>query len=660
MTQIRSYIDILSCTHKLVEPMWSEPLVIEEKVDGCLQYGVTISMADGTKKRINLVSEGEEVLGLNEDGKIVPTPVLKTWKNGSTEDWLQLSGDRLGVGKGRSKFSIKCTPNHRFWIPEKKNYVEAKNLVAGNKILMLRSGYSITPVQQSVLLGKILGDGSFIRPSPYSWGIKWGHTEKDADYTYWTNNAMGLLGGSTDTRISGYGSTMIRARTIQSHLIYQRFKNYADENGKKIIPKEVIKDLDPISLAVWYMDDGSLNHHSDQEDRCNFSTNGFSYDEHLLLQAALEHLGIESKISPTRSYFELRINSQAAERLFLLVAPYIIPCMQRKLPERYRGGPGWLPQGGENEFQRTMSPLMIEEIVPWTSETQSKQRFDITTGTHNFFANGILVHNSQWSFSLDENGELLMRSKGKQVHEDSPSSKMFNEGIAAIKERADLLVPGQVWRGEYLQKPKHNTIKYSRIPTGHIAIFDIELSLGEYATVEQRKEMADFIGLETVPVLFQGIWEKELVDLKSFFEIESFLGGSKIEGIVAKCYTQFLHGNPLFAKLVSEAFKESHSTEWKKANPNKGDIIDQLIQNYNVEARWLKAIQHLRDNGELTNSPQDIGKLMKEISVDIEKEEKDTIKEALFKWAYPQISRGVTKGFPDWYKERLLESDSDE
>ncbi len=267
------------------------------------------------------------------------------------------------------------------------------------------------------------------------------------------------------------------------------------------------------------------------------------------------------------------------------------------------------------------------------------------------------VDGSQCSFTLDGNGELLIRSKGKQINIGSPDSKMFNEGIAAIKERADLLVPGHVWRGEYLKSKKHNTICYSRIPIGHIAIFDIELSLGEYATVEQRKEMADFIGLETVPILFQGVWEKELSDLRTFFETESFLGGSKIEGIVAKCYTQYLNGNPLFAKLVSEAFKEVHSVEWKKSNPNKGDIVEQLIINHRTEARWLKSIQHMRDNGELTNSPRDIGPLLKEIGNDVRKEEEEAIKEALFKWAYPKISRGITVGFVDFYKKKLLEGE---
>lgn len=267
------------------------------------------------------------------------------------------------------------------------------------------------------------------------------------------------------------------------------------------------------------------------------------------------------------------------------------------------------------------------------------------------------VDGSQVSWMLDKNGELLMRSKGQQLHEGSPNSKMFDEAIASIKERADLLVPGQIWRGEYLRSPKHNSLKYDRIPTGHIVIFDIELSLGDYACPDHLKDMSKFIGFESIPVLYQGVWDRDLVDLKVFFETESFLGGQKIEGIVAKCYTKYLNGKPLMAKLVSDQFKEVHQEEWKKTNPGKGDIVDQLIVNHATEARWLKAVQHLRDNGELTNSPRDIGPLLKEISEDVKKEEEEAIKDALFKWAFPRISRGITRGFPDWYKEKLLNTE---
>lgn len=85
-------------------------------------------------------------------------------------------------------------------------------------------------------------------------------------------------------------------------------------------------------------------------------------------------------------------------------------------------------------------------------------------------------------------------------------------------------------------------------------------------------------------------------------------------------------------------------------------MIETIIDIYKHENRWKKAIQHLRDEGVLQGAPQDIGPLMKEISQDVLKEEEQAIKEMLWKYAWPQISRGVTRGFPEWYKELLLDN----
>lgn len=264
---------------------------------------------------------------------------------------------------------------------------------------------------------------------------------------------------------------------------------------------------------------------------------------------------------------------------------------------------------------------------------------------------------SQISFMVDEDGELLIRSKGQQLYEDNPGSKMFFEGIQSIKERKPLLVPGYIYRGEYLRVAKHNTIRYSRIPTDHIIIFDIQIAMGEFASPDQRKELAASLGYEVVPTFYNGVWGHDLVDLKEFLELDSVLGGSKIEGVVVKCYTKFYGGKPMMGKLVSDAFKEKNDKEWKKSNPGKKDKVEELIDMYRTEARWRKAIQHLRDSGSLDNSPRDIGPLLKEVATDVKKEEEDAIKDLLFQWAWPQISRGITRGLPDFYKDYLLEGE---
>ncbi len=109
-------------------------------------------------------------------------------------------------------------------------------------------------------------------------------------------------------------------------------------------------------------------------------------------------------------------------------------------------------------------------------------------------------------------------------------------------------------------------------------------------------------------------------------------------------------------KYVSEAFKERHEKEWGEANPSGKDIAQNLIEKYRTEARWHKAIQHLRERGLLEGSPKDIGLVIREVGTDILKEEETAIKDALFTHYWKQINRGVTGGIASWYKLELAKS----
>lgn len=260
------------------------------------------------------------------------------------------------------------------------------------------------------------------------------------------------------------------------------------------------------------------------------------------------------------------------------------------------------------------------------------------------------IDGSQFSFGLFEDG-LRCRSKGAQINVDVPE-KMFGEAVEVVKTLP--LIVGTTYRAEYLKKPKHNTLAYDRVPNKHLILFDINTGEEEYLDRAKKELEAERLGLEVVPVLFQGeISEpKTLLD---FLERPSILGGQKIEGMVIKNYRRFGEDKKvLMGKYVSEAFKEVHGAEWKKNNPTSGDIIQRLIMHYKTPARWNKAVQHLRDRGELTQSPRDIGALIKEVQIDIDKECADEIKEALYDHAMQHIRRGITGGLPEWYKEELL------
>jgi hypothetical protein len=163
------------------------------------------------------------------------------------------------------------------------------------------------------------------------------------------------------------------------------------------------------------------------------------------------------------------------------------------------------------------------------------------------------------------------------------------------------------------------------------------------------------LGFETVPTLFEGMITDPQM-LRDLLKTTSVLGGPTIEGMVIKNYARFGRDKKaLMGKFVSETFKEVHAGEWKKANPGGADILALLVAKYRTPARWMKAVQHRREAGLLLDAPQDIGPLIPEISKDVEKECKDEIMEFLYSWAWPKLRRGLSAGFAEWYKERLLE-----
>lgn len=267
------------------------------------------------------------------------------------------------------------------------------------------------------------------------------------------------------------------------------------------------------------------------------------------------------------------------------------------------------------------------------------------------------IDGSQISFVVLQDG-LHIRSKGKELVLDEPE-KMFRKAVDNITERFKdrLLSPTWIYRGEYLELPKHNTLAYDRVPLGNIVLFDVETSPGYFLSPDNLKEEADSLGFECVPLLADAIEITSADDVKDFLEIQSALGGQKVEGVVVKNYNQFTRdGKLMCGKYVSEKFKEIHGGEWRKNNPPSKDVTNKIIDTYRTPARWEKSIQHLAERGELTNEPKDIGLLMREVNKDILEECGDEIREILFKHYWKAISRGLTRGLPEWYKERLLES----
>ena len=249
------------------------------------------------------------------------------------------------------------------------------------------------------------------------------------------------------------------------------------------------------------------------------------------------------------------------------------------------------------------------------------------------------------------NGELYVRSKNKiQYGDGAVPDAMFVKAIEIIKSLP--VYEGYVFRAEYLKDRKHNVLEYDRVPKNHLVLFDVEFGPGDFLHPENVKKFAERLGIEFAPILFKFDIPLTEEGLEEIIDRESFLGGAKIEGIVIKNYQQRnRHGNPLFAKYVSNQFRELNTKAWKPKN--KRNIAEEIIDILNSEARFRKVYRRLLEEGELTGELKDIEKLLRAFKQDVLEEEIDWIKDMLWEAHKGYIMKKLGRGLPEWYKSIL-------
>ena len=268
------------------------------------------------------------------------------------------------------------------------------------------------------------------------------------------------------------------------------------------------------------------------------------------------------------------------------------------------------------------------------------------------------IDGSQFVFGKDPDGKLHMRSKGALIQADGDVQILFRPAVDHVLAIQDKLPIDTVFYSETLSCKRHNTLEYNRVPNNHIMLYGMTDFAQTHINPSYRilEQCAKAFDVEAVPLIGE-YYTEYLPKYSELLDRESILGGPKVEGIVIKNYhTSLMINNSLVPfvalKLVSEAFKEKHSN-----NPEyipQTSKLEQVISAYRTEARWHKAVQHLRDSGLLVGEPKDIALLMPELVRDLVEEEKENFKEELYNIYQKQWKSHVTRGFPEWYKKSLL------
>lgn len=208
----------------------------------------------------------------------------------------------------------------------------------------LRWHTELSDGQSRFLLGTLLGDGS-ITPAGM---FQCNHSAKQKAYVEYKLGILRSLVAPNfelthnETRLCGYSKIhhSLYLRTMQNKYLKQLARVFYP-NGEKIFPSEYLQEapFDEFSLAIWYMDDGSLHGNC-----MSIYTYGFGWSGNLDIQKFMfNKFDVRSEIKADngkdrnlekRHY--IHFDAQFSERLFTLIAPHIIPSMQYKLPPFFR------------------------------------------------------------------------------------------------------------------------------------------------------------------------------------------------------------------------------------------------------------------------------------------------------------------------------------
>ena len=201
-------------------------------------------------------------------------------------------------------------------------------------IARLKEGLSLTGRQREILIGLLLGDGHLERMNARGWArLKVEHSIRQSEYVYWKYSewAGWVLTPPAprfkDNRL-GTMSTNIGFATV-SHPELGAFQRlfYA---GRKQVPANLT--LTPLSLAVWFMDDGSRKSHACRGLYLN--TQAFRPDEVAKLQWCLARdFSIRTSIRLQRDGQQIYVPSSEVDRLAEVVDPHMIQGMRYKLPD---------------------------------------------------------------------------------------------------------------------------------------------------------------------------------------------------------------------------------------------------------------------------------------------------------------------------------------
>jgi len=194
---------------------------------------------------------------------------------------------------------------------------------------------SLSKEQKSILFGIILGDGYLQKTGKKNARLRLEHGKSQKEYLLWKVRKLGKV-------FQGNPKYLERIHPISKKKYYYwrhqsqstpylgKLRKIFYSDGKKIIPENLEKYLTPLTLTVWYMDDGYYY----LRDRCSYLYLGnISKEEaEIVAQTLLKKFNISSRVKQKKKGYAIYFSPKETQKLKNLIKGHILPQFNYKLP----------------------------------------------------------------------------------------------------------------------------------------------------------------------------------------------------------------------------------------------------------------------------------------------------------------------------------------
>ena len=185
---------------------------------------------------------------------------------------------------------------------------------------------SLSTTQHEILVGSMLGDGALRKQGTKTNALlEVNHAFKYKEYVDWKWQHLKDYVLTPPKSRLGKGSRVAYRFTTRSLPVFTDYYYRFYPNKKKQIPFDL--KLTPVSLAVWFMDDGT---------RCRnatyFNTQQFSVaEQQFLQQLLLKSFEIKSSLNKDKQYWRLYVTTDGSKKMMKIIEPHVLSCFRYKL-----------------------------------------------------------------------------------------------------------------------------------------------------------------------------------------------------------------------------------------------------------------------------------------------------------------------------------------